>query len=547
MKKLLFAMFVSTFALNASAAPASEENGSRDEQTTLATRNLERSMALVDGVISKCFIGSGAKMEMKDVYDLNRHARENGTSDVWPYTAVMEAVNSIIEGIDELKEEAPDFYELDRERYVNLLNDLYRSIRYYAGSYKLVSYARTEDWMDIYGVHRGSRPGAATVTGIENVYDDQMWLAREFIRAYKNTGMEGYKTRAEYLIEYILDGWDVCVDSRGEEYGGITWGPGYNSKHACSNSPVISPLVWMAELYKGSDETTTYYYVNKDNTRSSKTVNKYEYYLDYAKKVYAWQKEHLYDSNTGCFHDMCGGVIGEIQYEEVDGVTYRKHVDIGGPGGTQYTYNTGTMLCGAVDLYLATGDEYYLNEAKEIATDSYEHFRGTRKTIDGENYFPFPYDSDTLNGFNAWFNNVLLRAYVDAVPYAEFKNRLGALDNYAKRGCENFQDNLDYAYENYLKDGFLPNNLLGGWEQNTKTKAFHQAAYAAEYAKLVQYIMTKDETTDIKNFNVETAGKNVNVYSIDGSQVRSNVSKDKALDGLRSGIYVVDGEKHFVK
>lgn len=58
MKKLLFAMFVSTFALNASAAPASEE---RDEQTTLATRNLERSMALVDGVISKCFIGSGAK------------------------------------------------------------------------------------------------------------------------------------------------------------------------------------------------------------------------------------------------------------------------------------------------------------------------------------------------------------------------------------------------------------------------------------------------------------------------------------------------------
>ena len=132
-------------------------------------------------------------------------------------------------------------------------------------------------------------------------------------------------------------------------------------------------------------------------------------------------------------------------------------------------------------------------------------------------------------------------------PTPDKKNRLGALDNYAKRGCENFQDNLDYAYENYLKDGFLPNNLLGGWEQNTKTKAFHQAAYAAEYAKLVQYIMTKDETTDIKNFNVETAGKNVNVYSIDGSQVRSNVSKDKALDGLRSGIYVVDGEKHFVK
>lgn len=547
MKKLFLAMFVTAFAFNASAMPASDSNNGNDEQTTLAIRNLERSMELVDGVISKCFTGAGMKMEMKDVYDLKRHTHEDGTSDVWPYTAVMEAVNSILEGITALKDVAPEFYELDREKYVNLLNDLYSSIRYYAGSYELVSYARTTKWYDIYGVHRGARPGEATVTGIENVYDDQMWLAREFIRAYKNTGKEVYKNRAEYLIEYILDGWDVCVDSRGNEYGGITWGPGYNSKHACSNSPVISPLVWLAEMYKGSDETTTHYYVNTDNTRSSKTVNKYEYYLDYAKKVYAWQKEHLYDEKTGCFHDMCGGVIGEIQYEEVDGVRYRKHVDIGGPGGTQFTYNTGTMLCGAVDLYLATGDEYYLNEAKEIATDSYEHFRGSRQTINGETYFPFPYDKDALNGFNAWFNNVLLRAYVDAVPYAEFENRLGAKDNNAKRGCDNFQNNLDYAYDNYLQDGFLPNNLLGGWESNTKTKAFHQVSYAAEYAKLVQYLVNTDESTGIKNFNKETAEKYVNVYAVDGRQVRSNVSRDKALDGLKSGIYVVDGEKHIVK
>jgi len=546
MKKLFLAMFVTAFAFSASAAPASDDSNGYDEQTTLAIRNIERSMELVDGVISKCFTGSGARMVMKDVYDLNSHKREDGTSDVWPYTAVMEAVNSILEGLTALKDVAPEYYDLEHDRYVNLLNDLYTSIRYYAGSYELVSYTRTTKWNDIYGVHRGSLPGQATVTGIENVYDDQMWLVREFIRAYKNTGDDIYLRRAEYLTEYILDGWDACVDSRGNEYGGITWGPGYNSKHACSNAPIVSPLVWLAEMYKGKDDTTTRYFVNKDNTRGSETVNKYEYYLEFAKKIYAWQKEHLYDSNTGCYHDMCGA-DNTIQYEEVDGVKYRKHVNIGAPGGTQFTYNTGTMLCGAVDLYQATGDEYYLNEVKDLATDSYTHFRGTRKTIDGDVYFPFPYDSDTMNGFNAWFNNVLMRAFVDAVPYADFKNSLGAADNYAKRGCYNFQSNLDYAYENYLKDGFLPNNLLGGWESNTKTKAFHQVAYAAEYAKLVQYLLNDAKTTNITNFNKETVEKNVNVYAVDGRQVRSNVSKSEALDGLKSGVYVVDGEKHMVK
>src|SRR5690606_40663265 len=99
----------------------------------------------------------------------------------------------------------------------------------------------------VYGVNRGNSKGGAQVEGIENVYDDQMWLIREFLEAYKVTGNELFLEKAEYLTAYVLDGWDCTIDENGNEVGGISWGPGYVTKHACSNGPMISPLVWRSE------------------------------------------------------------------------------------------------------------------------------------------------------------------------------------------------------------------------------------------------------------------------------------------------------------
>jgi len=379
------------------------------------------------------------------------------------------------------------------------------------------------------------------------VYDDQMWIVREYIRAYKNTGDEAFLTEAEHLTEYIIDGWDACVDANGEEYGGITWGPGYTSKHACSNSPFISPLVWLSELYQGKDDTTTHYYIQTDGTRKTETVNKHDYYLAFAEKVYQWQRDTLRDSSTGCYHDMCGAVTGTISYEEINGTKYRKHVDLNSPGGEQYTYNTGTMLAGAVDLYRTTADEFYLEEVKDLAEKSYMKFRGTGSRINNTTYYPFPYDSSTLSGFNAWFNDVLLRAYVDAVAYADATNSLGRKDNYARRGCNMFQQNLDYAYSKYLQDGFLPNDLLYGWGDNVKTKAFHQVAYASEYAKLAQFQLAEEELTAIDVPTANAQLTNHNIYTVDGRIVGKQVADDDSLVGLKRGIYIIDGEKRSVK
>jgi uncharacterized protein YyaL (SSP411 family) len=68
------------------------------------------------------------------------------------------------------------------------------------------------------GVCCRSRPrkGKANVTGVLNVYDDQMWLVRELLEAYHLTGQERYLQEAEYLTAYVLDGWDCTLDEKGK-------------------------------------------------------------------------------------------------------------------------------------------------------------------------------------------------------------------------------------------------------------------------------------------------------------------------------------------
>ena len=109
------------------------------------------------------------------------------------------------------------------------------------------------------------------------------------------------------------------------------------------------------------------------------------------------------------------------------------------------------------------------------------NFRGKARTIDGKTCYPFPYDRDTRNGFNAWFDDVLLRAYADS--YACERSGEGT-GHYSVLAAKCFQTNLDFAYNHFITDGFLPNDLLGGWGDNTMTKAFHQLAYASDYAVL---------------------------------------------------------------
>lgn len=454
---------------------SNESTPSQDKpQESIADINISRAMELVDAAIENYF--SKESMSMARHYNPYYDNASGERGSVWMYTSAIEAVNAILKSLDTQKSLGnTTLYDLHYDRYCQLMKKLYDGAQYYKGTFEYTSYTQTKKW-SVYAVNRAGAPGTANVGGIENVYDDQQWLVREFIEAYHLTGEEKYLEEAEYLAAYVLDGWDCTLDNFGKEYGGITWGPGYVSKHSCSNGPFVSPLVWLHEIYKDSDDKITHIYIAADKSRQEKTVRKADYYLDFAKKVYDFQRNNLIRED-GVYDDMLGGddTGGKVVYEEINGQTYRKHTNLYNRVGPAYSYNSGTMLSGAADLYRATKEGRYLSDMQNLVSASFRYFA----KLDKEKPGMYSY---AIDGFNNWFNGVLLRGYVDVYPY----------NINAETPIQSFQDNLDYAWENYLYESMLPNNLLLGWGSNQSqqsVEAMFTFAFAAEYAVLARFKM----------------------------------------------------------
>lgn len=451
--------------------------GNPPAEVTVSEQNLRRAMELTDNAVASHFTGDG--MAMARFYNPYTEVRSEEKGSIWMYTSAIEAVNAILLALEAQKEHGnAGIYDENFSKYSDLLARLYDNADYYLGTFDLVSYTQTHEW-SVYGVNRTGSKGTAHVEGIDNVYDDQMWLVRELLEAYKITGNNQYLQKAEYLTEYVLDGWDCTRDATGVEHGGITWGPGYVTKHACSNGPIISPLVWLHEIYKDKADETTHRFIDAADkqTRKAEQVKKSDYYLDFAKRVYAWQKGQLLRSD-GVYDDMMGGCSpGNVQTETIDGIVYRRGGNCKDRVGPAYTYNSGSILSGAADLFRATGDNAYLTDAKSLSDASFKYF--AKLGVNEPGYYTYD-----IGGFNNWFNGVLMRAWVDVHPSYD-----GTADY-----IDSFQDNLDYGYENFLYKGFLPTNLLVGWSQDkgkNNTEGMFNFSFAAEYAVLARYELEK--------------------------------------------------------
>lgn len=470
-------------ALSCGLMACGDDKGSDDPdvptppaQTTelSAARNIQRSMEIVDAALEHHMEGNG--MSMARYYNPYTEQRSSETGSVWMYTSAIEAVNAILKALESQKASGDaTLYNANFDRYKTTLAKLIDGLEYYCGNYSLTSYTQTRSW-DVYAVNRASSPGGADVTGVLNVYDDQMWIVRELVEAYKLTGEKSYLEKAEYLTDYVLDGWDCTLDENGNQHGGITWGPGYYTKHSCSNGPMISPLVWLSDIYKGKSDEITYRYIDTDNKRLEKTENKADYYLNFAKAIYDWQKSNLLVSSTGVYDDFMGGG-SSINYETVDGVRYRAYTHNPDRVGPAYTYNSGTMLSGAADLYAATGDNTYLSDLEALADKSFVAFAKVGTTLPG--YYDFP-----INGFSTWFNGVLMRAYAESYAYHKANN------DYLTA----YQNNLDYGYENFLYSGALPTNLLVGWNRDrakNNCEGMFEFTFGAEFAVLATHLNSK--------------------------------------------------------
>lgn len=150
-------------------------------------------------------------------------------------------------------------------------------------------------------------------------YDDMQWNALSMLRAYNATDDEKYKTATIVLWEDIKTGWN---DKGG---GGIAWNKDeLNSKNACSNGPAC---ILAARLYQQFNDAAD---------------------LEWATKIYNWEKEVLFNPSNGAIYDNLNASTGVIS----------NYIS---------TYNQGTFIGSAVELYKITGEKTYLNDAIKAA------------------------------------------------------------------------------------------------------------------------------------------------------------------------------------
>ena len=163
-----------------------------------------------------------------------------------------------------------------------------------------------------------------------NVFvDDMEWIALAQIRMWESTDNTMYINKARQMYDdWIWTTWGP--EDEAPWYGGITWKTDVGkSKNACSNGPAALIAARLHRFY------------DKAKFKGGKCKDAY---LNEAIKIYTWEKNVLFDRKTGAVYDNINR-RGFIQKNWI------------------FTYNIGTFLGAAHELYLATGDKQYLDDA----------------------------------------------------------------------------------------------------------------------------------------------------------------------------------------
>jgi len=155
-------------------------------------------------------------------------------------------------------------------------------------------------------------------TMINYYYDDMEWMALACLRAYVATNDSHFKDVTDALWADIKNGWSSDLG------GGIWWRKDNPSKNTPSNMPAA---ILAARLYKIGGNSAD---------------------LQWAQKIYDWERATLYDPTTGLVYD---------------------NIDKNGAKNTdwKFTYNQGTFLGAALELYENTGSSAYLSDALQAA------------------------------------------------------------------------------------------------------------------------------------------------------------------------------------
>ncbi|NML64968.1 glycosyl hydrolase [Hymenobacter sp. RP-2-7] len=159
-------------------------------------------------------------------------------------------------------------------------------------------------------------------TYLNNFYDDMAWQALANLRAYQATQDQSYKATAQLLWTDLKGGWNT------NQGGGIAWKKDQlDYKNTPANAPVAILGARLYQLDRNPDD------------------------LAWAQKIYDWQKKNLVDPTTGAVWDG----INRQGNGQVD-------------KDWRFSYNQGTFLGAGLELYRATQQSSYLDDANRTAS-----------------------------------------------------------------------------------------------------------------------------------------------------------------------------------
>lgn len=254
----------------------------------------------------------------------------------------------------------------------------------------------------------------------DRFYDDNVWLGLDFTDLYRLTNKKSYLDKALVIWKFIESGTDNKLDD------GIYWcEQKRRSKHACSNAP---GSVFALKLFMATGDST---------------------FFNRGKKLYTWTKTNLQDPADHLYYDNI----------RLDG-SIERH---------KFTYNSGQMLQSATLLYRLTGDEAYLQDARDLARSCYTHFF-EEFVPDGNGNFRILKETDI------WFIAVMSRGFFELYEVDGNREYIDA-----------FQTNLNYAWEHMRDDNGLFNKDWKGERKESVKWLLHQFGMAELYARMAKF------------------------------------------------------------
>lgn len=91
----------------------------------------------------------------------------------------------------------------------------------------------------------------------------------------------------------------------------------------------------------------------------------------------------------------------------------------------------------------------------------------------------------------------------------------------------------------------IANNEYDGWSIQYNKQSPRFTCYSSKQEAVTLYKSTT--TTGITDVIVADGNEKVDVYTITGMKVRSQVTRDDALDGLEKGVYIIGNKKYLVR